>query len=149
MSSNVLDEVCARSTPKSYSRIQTLVPTQHPFPPPQNLRSRDILRLLSRVWPFIRPYRRHLLYLWLALLPWIPTLLLGLYLLPVFSDVVGNGHPLKPGQAWLLRLPLNASRYQVLSRACLGAGILTMVALPISMVTIGYALWILQRISNW
>ncbi len=124
------------------------MPNIRPFALPEKLRSRDILRLLGRTWPFIRPYRRHLLYLWLAILPGIPAGLLALYLLPVFFDVVGNGHALTAGQAALLHVPLNAARRIVLWRACVVAGILAMVALPAALVTIGYAIWILQRISN-
>ena len=33
------------------------------FPDARRLRSRDVFRLVARVWPFIRPYRRHLVYL--------------------------------------------------------------------------------------
>jgi len=124
------------------------VSNTRPFPSPEKLRSRDILRLLTRTWPFIRPYKRHLLYLWLAVLPGLPAGLLGLYLLPIFFDVIGNGHPLTPGQAHLLHVPLAASRYLVLWRGCIVAGGLIMIALPIGLVALGYAVWILQRITN-
>src|SRR5208282_4119867 len=77
------------------------VSNPRPFPSPEKLRSRDILRLLTRTWPFIRPYKRHLLYLWLVVLPGAAAGLMGLYVLPIFFDVVGNGHPLTPGQARL------------------------------------------------
>jgi ATP-binding cassette, subfamily B, bacterial len=124
------------------------VPITRPFPTPEKLRSRDILRLLTRTWPFIRPYRRHLLYLWLVLMAAMPAGLLALYLFPIFFDVIGNGHPLSHGQAWLLRVPLDASRYLVLWRACIVAGAAVMIALPVALIAVGYAVWILQRISN-
>ncbi len=119
-----------------------------PFPSPEKLRSRDILRLLTRTWPFIRPYKRHLLYLWLVVLPGVAAGLMGLYLLPIFFDVVGNGHPLTSGQARLLHVPLAASRYLVLWRGCIVAGGLIMIALPIGLIGAGYGVWILQRITN-
>jgi len=119
-----------------------------PFPSPEKLRSRDILRLLTRTWPFIRPYKRHLLYLWLTVLPGAAAGLTGLYLLPVFFDVVGNGNPLTSGQARLLHVPLAASRYLVLWRGCIVASGLIMIAIPIGLITAGYGVWILQRITN-
>src|SRR5216683_2409559 len=66
------------------------------------------LRLLSRVWPFIRPYRRDLATLFVVVLPGAATGLFGLLLIRIFFDVVGNGQPLTAYEAWLLRLPLDA-----------------------------------------
>src|ERR1039458_3298327 len=43
--------------------------SQLAFPDARQLRSRDVFRLVARAWPFIRPYRRHLVYLFLATLP--------------------------------------------------------------------------------
>ncbi len=124
------------------------MPPTRPFPSPEKLRSRDVLRLLIRTWPFIRPYKRHLLYLWLMVLPGVPAGLIGLYLLPIFFDVIGNGHPLTLGQAHFLHVPLDASRYLVLWRGCIVAGGLIMITLPIGLIAVGYGVWILQRISN-
>ena len=61
------------------------------FPEARRLRSRDVFRLLARVWPFIRPYRRHLVYLFLATLPALFGGLIGLTLVRVFFDVIGHG----------------------------------------------------------
>lgn len=119
-----------------------------PFPPPEKLRSRDIFRLLARSWPFIRPYRRHLLYLLLAAIPSLPVAILALSMFPVFFDVVGNGHPLSARQAWLLGLPLHSTRELVLWRACLAVAGGSAIALPYGMLVFGYAIWILQRMSN-
>ncbi|HEY6395273.1 MAG TPA: hypothetical protein VIX12_07620, partial [Candidatus Binataceae bacterium] len=52
-------------------------PAQADFPEASRLRSRDIFRLLVRAWPFVRPYRRHLLYLFLLMV--IPALPIGLF----------------------------------------------------------------------
>ena len=85
------------------------------FPDARRLRSRDVFRLVARVWPFIRPYRRHLVYLFLATLPALFGGLIGLNLMRVFFDVVGNGGALTRGQAWMLRVPLHADRRTVLA----------------------------------
>ena len=124
------------------------MPPTRPFPSPEKLRSRDVLHLLIRTWPFIRPYKRHLLYLWLMVLPGVPAGLAALYLLPIFFDVIGNGHPLTLGQARFLLVPLDASRYLVLWRGCIVAGGLIMITLPVGLIVVGYGVWILQRISN-
>jgi ABC-type multidrug transport system fused ATPase/permease subunit len=124
------------------------VTRQESFPSPEKLRSKDILRLLARVWPFIAPEKRHLLYLLLILIPAVPTAVLALYLFPIFLDVVGNGHPLTLRQAWLLRLPLHATREAVLFRACIVAGVAGLIIIPATFATFAYAIWILQRISN-
>lgn len=118
------------------------------FPEPGKLRSRDIFRLLTRSWPFIRPYRRDLVRLFVAMLPGAATAVFGLLLIQIFFDVVGNGAPLSAYQARLLRLPLDASRHAVLVRSCLAAGVITLIGLPINFFVSGYAIWILQKISN-
>jgi ATP-binding cassette, subfamily B, bacterial len=118
------------------------------FPEPAELRSRDIFRLLSRAWPFVRPYKRHLIYLFLALIPTLPAGLFALFLIRILFDVVGHGHPLTPAEAHLLFVPVNAPRELVLYRACLVSGVVMMVGLPVAGFLFGYAVWILQRISN-
>jgi ABC-type multidrug transport system fused ATPase/permease subunit len=118
------------------------------FPDARQLRSRDVFRLVAQAWPFIRPYRRHLAYLLLATLPLLLGGLLALDLTRVFFDVVGNGHPVTPAQAWMLHVPLHADRRLILIHACTLAGIAGVVGLIASAFTLGYAVWILQRISN-
>jgi ATP-binding cassette, subfamily B, bacterial len=118
------------------------------FAEPSELRSRDIFRLLARAWPFVRPYKRHLLYLLLAIIPTLPAGLLALMLIRVLFDVVGQGKPLTPGEAHLLLLQVGASRQVVLMRACIASAAMIMVGMPIAMFLFGYAVWILQRISN-
>jgi hypothetical protein len=78
------------------------------FPEARGLRSRDVFRLVARVWPFVRPYRRHLVYLFLLTLPALFGGLIGLTLLRVFFDVVGHGAALKPAEAAMLHVPLHA-----------------------------------------
>ncbi|MBV8054588.1 MAG: hypothetical protein JO071_05035, partial [Deltaproteobacteria bacterium] len=119
-----------------------------PFAEPDQLCSRDILRLLSRAWPFIRPYRHHLVRLFVLLLPAAAAGLFGLVLIRIFFDVIGNGQPLTPYEAWLLRLPLNATRQTVLARACVAGGAAALISLPYVFLIFGYAVWILQQISN-
>src|SRR6516225_8071647 len=123
-------------------------PISAPFAEPSQLRSRDIWRLLIRGWPFISPYRGDLVRLFLLLLPGAATGLFGLVLIRIFFDVVGNGQPLTPYEAWLLRLPLNATRQTVLARACLAGGAAALIGLPYAFFIFGYAVWILQKISN-
>jgi ATP-binding cassette subfamily B protein len=123
-------------------------PITAPFAEPNQLRSRDILRLLSRAWPFIRPYRRDLVRLFVLLMPGAAGGLFGLVLIRIFFDVIGNGQPLTPYEAWLLRLPLNASRQAVLARACLAGSAVALISLPYALFIFGYAVWILQKISN-
>ncbi len=101
-----------------------------------------------RAWPFIRPYRRHLIYL---LLLTLPTLLGGLFALKmtrIFFDVVGHGDALLPFEAWMLHVAVHADRRTVLIHACVVTGIAAMIALPIVLAIFGYGIWILQRISN-
>ena len=107
-----------------------------------------MFRLAVRACPFIRPYRRHLVYL---LLLTLPTLLGGLFALSivrVFLDVIGHGDALTAGEAWMLRVPLDADRRTVLIHGCAAVGIAATIAMPMIAVTFGYAVWILQRISN-
>lgn len=118
------------------------------FPEPAELRSRDIFRLLGNAWPFVRPYKRHLLYLLLAIIPTLPVGLITLTLIRVMFDVVGHNKPLTPFEAHLLFLHVGAPRKVVLLRACIESGAIIMLAMPIGMALVGYAVWILQRISN-
>jgi ATP-binding cassette, subfamily B, bacterial len=118
------------------------------FPDARRLRSRDVFRLLARVWPFIRPYRRHLVYLFLATLPALFGGLIGLNLVRIFFDVVGQGGALTRGEAWMLRVPLHADRQTVLIHACVVGGVVAVVGLTFLLFLVGYAIWILQRISN-
>jgi ABC-type multidrug transport system fused ATPase/permease subunit len=107
-----------------------------------------VFLLLSRAWPFIRPYRRHLVYLFLLTLPALVGGLVGLTLVRVFFDVIGHGGALKPGEAWMLRVPLHADRRIVLIHACVVGGVVAVVGLVAVGFLLGYAIWILQRISN-
>jgi len=118
------------------------------FPDARRLRSRDIFGLVTRAWPFIRPYRRHLLFLFLVMLLALPFGLTILTLIRIFFDVIGQGNPLRPGEAWLLRVPINASRELILWRTCVVGGVVTMFIVPINATILGYAVWILQRMSN-
>src|SRR5215472_10372642 len=115
---------------------------------PRRLRSRDIFQLLNRAWPFIRPYRADLIRLFVMLLPGAAAGLFGLVLVRIFFDVIGNGHPLTPYEAWLLHLPLGATPQIVLTRACLVGGAAALAGLPYALFVLGYAVWILQKISN-
>jgi ABC-type multidrug transport system fused ATPase/permease subunit len=74
--------------------------------------------------------------------------LFGLVLIRIFFDVIGNGQPSTSYEAWLLRLPLNATRQTVLARACLAGGAASLVSLPYVFFIFGYTVWILQKISN-
>ncbi len=123
-------------------------PRELTFAPPASLTSRDVLRLLSRVWPFVRPYRKHLLYMLLLSLPGVATGLLALTLIRIFFDVIGLGHPLRPLEARMLLLQAGAARETVLWHACVFAGVLAMIAAPSAMAAFAYVVWILQRISN-
>jgi ATP-binding cassette subfamily B protein len=118
------------------------------FPDSHRLRSRDVFRLVTRVWPFIRPYRKHLGLLMLAIVPALPAGLFVLALTRIFYDVVGNGHPLTPFEAWLVRVPLNATRETVLLHATVLGVAVAAVAMPCAGLVVLYALWILQRITN-
>ena len=118
------------------------------FPPARALHARDVFALAARAWPFIRPYRRHLLFLFLLMLLALPVGLTILDLIRIFFDVVANGQALRPGEARLLRVPLDASRELILWRACVVGGVVTMLIVPINAVILAYAVWILQRMSN-
>lgn len=123
-------------------------PSELEFPKARQIRSRDIFRLIGRAWPFIRPYRRHLVYLFLLTLPALLGSLIGLILTRIFFDVVGHGAALKPAEAWLIRVPLDADRRTVLIHACVVAGIGSVLALLLFGLLFIYGIWILQRISN-
>jgi ABC-type multidrug transport system fused ATPase/permease subunit len=123
-------------------------PGEIAFPDARRLRSRDVFRLIVRVWPFVRPYRRHLAYLFLLTMPALLGGLVGLNLTRVIFDVVGHGDHLTRAQAWMLRVPLDADRQIVLIHACVLAGILAVFGLIVYGCLLGYAIWILQRISN-
>ncbi|MGH7925947.1 MAG: ABC transporter ATP-binding protein [Candidatus Binatus sp.] len=118
------------------------------FPAARRLRSRDVFRLATRVWPFVRPYRRHLVYLFLLAMPALLGGLVGLNLTRVFFDVVGHGAALTTAQAWMLRVPLHADRRTVLIHACVVGGIASVLALIVFGLLFGYGIWILQRVSN-
>ena len=118
------------------------------FPPARALHARDVFALATRAWPFIRPYRRHLLFLFLLMLLALPVGLTILDLIRIFFDVVANGQALRPGEARLLRVPIDASRELILWRACIVGGVVTMLIVPINAVILAYAVWILQRMSN-
>ena len=78
----------------------------------------------------------------------LPFGLTVLTLIRIFFDVVGRGNPLHYGEAWLLRVPIHASRELILWRACVVGGVVTMLIVPINAFILGYAVWILQRMSN-
>jgi ABC-type multidrug transport system fused ATPase/permease subunit len=118
------------------------------FAEPSRLRSRDIFRLAPRVWPFIRPYKRHLLYLFLAMAPGLPAGLFTILMTRVFFDAVGHGHPLTRTEAWMLQLPITASREEILWRACVISMLVTLFFLPYGLALFAYAVWILQRVAN-
>jgi ABC-type multidrug transport system fused ATPase/permease subunit len=118
------------------------------FPDAHRLRSRDVFGLVARVWPFVRPYRRHLVYLFLATMPALVSGLFALNLARVFFDVVGHGAALTSAQAWMLDVPLHADRRTVLIHACAVGAIAAVGALMFVGFIFGYAIWILQRISN-
>ena len=61
---------------------------------PEQLGSRAAFRLLSRAWPFIKPYRRDIIRLFIMLLPGGTAGLFGLVLVRIFFDAIGNGQPL-------------------------------------------------------
>ena len=118
------------------------------FPEPQDLRSRDIFRLVPRVWPFIKPYKKHLIYLLLSVIPGLPGGLFALALLGVFFDVVGNGKALNPFQAWMLQVPMTAGRHEILWHACVFSGIMLLISIPYGIALLAYGIWILQRMTN-
>ncbi len=118
------------------------------FPDPSKLRSRDVFRLGPRAWPFIRPFRRHLLYLMLAMIPGLPGTFFGIYMSQIFLDAVGDGKPLTPIGSAMLHLPIHASREVILWRACILISVFVLVAVPYGLFLFSYAIWILQRITN-
>ena len=122
--------------------------TERAFAEPAQLTSRDIFRLLGRAWPFIRPWRRHLLFLFLMMIPALPAGLFALQMVRVFFDVIGNGKRLTAAEAWMLHVAINAPREVILWHACLAAGAAAALALPYGAMMLGYAVWILQRMSN-
>jgi ATP-binding cassette, subfamily B, bacterial len=118
------------------------------YPHARALRARDVFALAARAWPFIRPYRRHLLFLFLLMLLALPIGLTVLDLIRIFFDVVANGQALRPVEARMLHVPLDASRELILWRACIVGGAVTMLIVPINAVILAYAVWLLQRMSN-
>jgi ATP-binding cassette, subfamily B, bacterial len=118
------------------------------FTDSHRLRSRDVFRLLPRIWPFVRPYRKHIIFLVLMSIPLLPAGLLVIASTRIFYDVVGNGHPLTRGEALLIHVPLTASREAVLLHLILLWAIIGAVAGPLGAVGVGYVVWILQRINN-
>ncbi|HLI81597.1 MAG TPA: ABC transporter ATP-binding protein [Candidatus Binataceae bacterium] len=118
------------------------------LPPPDKMSSGDIFRLVPRVWPFIRLFRRHLVYLALAVIPLLPGGLFSLALLGVFFDAVGQGNPLNRFQAWMLHVPMTADRHVILWHACVFTGVLTVITIPYAVALLAYGIWILQRMTN-
>ncbi|HLX38414.1 MAG TPA: ABC transporter ATP-binding protein [Candidatus Binataceae bacterium] len=112
------------------------------------MRSRDIFRLAPRAWPFIQPFKRHLIYLVLAVIPLLPSGLFALALLGIFFDAVGNGQPLNQFQARMLGLPMVADRHLILWRASLFTGVMAIIVFPYALALLVYAIWILQRMTN-
>jgi ABC-type multidrug transport system fused ATPase/permease subunit len=118
------------------------------FPRASALRSRDVFRLIPRIWPFVRPYRRDLLYLFLMLAPGLPIGLLLVVMTQVLVDVVAQGEPLGSIQARLLLLEPGATRHEVLVRWLWASAALGLPMIAILMAVLRYAILILQRISN-
>jgi ABC-type multidrug transport system fused ATPase/permease subunit len=139
---------------QNFSHAQAAAADEHAdraataFPEPDQLRSRDIFRMLARVWPFIEPFKRHLIYLGLGVVPGLPGGLIALALLGVFFDVVGQGTPLNRLQAWMLHLPMTADRHVILWHACVFAAVGIVVTTPYAIGLLLYGVWILQRITN-
>jgi len=123
-------------------------PAEPGFPVAARLTSRDVFRLLARAWPFIRPYKRHLGYLFLLTLPALPAGLFGLMMIRVLFDVVGHGAALTTAEARMLFVTIGATREQVLRHACIVGGAALLAALPYAAFMFGYTVWILQRITN-
>jgi ABC-type multidrug transport system fused ATPase/permease subunit len=118
------------------------------FPAPEQLRSRDVFRLVPHVWPFIRPLKRHLICLALGIVPGLPGGLIAFALLGVFFDVVGQGKPLNRLQTLMLQVPMNADRHVILFHACVFAAAGVAITMPYALGLLLYALWILQRMTN-
>src|SRR5207247_8519462 len=121
---------------------------QRTFPEPHDLTSCDVWRAVGRLWPFVRPYRRHLCALVLLALPALPTGLAALTLTRVAFDVVGQGRPLSAVEAFLLRLPVHATREAVLWRLCVLTYVATLTAAPYGAVLLTYAPWLLPRVPT-
>ncbi len=97
----------------------------------------------------MKPYRRHLIFLILAIVPLaLPVGVLAIAFARIVFDVIGNGHPLTNVEAFLIHAPLNASRQTVLIHLVTVAAIVGAVALPVIAVGAGYVVWILQQITN-
>jgi ATP-binding cassette, subfamily B, bacterial len=118
------------------------------YPDSHRLRSRDVFRLIPRIWPFVRPYRKHVIFLVLMSVPLLPAGLLVIASTRIFYDVVGNGHPLTRGEATLLHVAQSASRETVLLHLIILWVIIGAIAGPIGSVGVGYVVWLLQRITN-
>jgi ATP-binding cassette, subfamily B, bacterial len=118
------------------------------YPDSHRLRSRDVFRLIPRIWPFVRPYRKHIAFLLLMTIPFLPAGLLLIASTRIFYDVVGNGHPLTRGEAILLHVPLAASRETVLLHLIVLWAIIGAIAGPLGAAALGYVVWLLQRITN-
>ena len=118
------------------------------LPPPRDITSRDVFRCAVRLWPFLRPYRRHLLYLLVLTIPALPVGLASLTLTRIAFDVVGHGRPLTATDAFLLRLPMGASRETVLWRLCVFVYVGALFAVPYGAVMITYSTWLLQRATK-
>ncbi|MGH7781099.1 MAG: ABC transporter ATP-binding protein [Candidatus Binataceae bacterium] len=118
------------------------------FAKPAQLASRDVFRLLARAWPFIRPYRRHLLFLFLMMIPALPVGLFALEMIRVFFDVIGHGKTLTGAEAWMLGVSVSAPREVILWHGCIAAAAAASIAIPYISFMLGYSVWILQRISN-
>ena len=128
--------------------IQLPPPAAVMFAAPHQLSSRDVFRLLGRMWPFIRPYKRHLFYLFLLLMLALPSPLIAREMVRVLFDTIGHGKPLTHFEARLLAVAVDAPRQLVLWRFCLITGIGAVFAVPYAMGTVGYGIWILQRVTN-
>src|SRR5215475_7085197 len=133
----------------SVSEIQAPPAQKLSFPHPHRIRSRDIFRLYSRIWPFVKPYRRHLIFLTLAIVPLaLPIGVLAIAFARIIFDVIGNGHSLTGFEAFLIHAPLDASRQAVLMHLVITAAVVGAIALPVVALGIGYVVWILQQITN-
>ncbi|HXW84624.1 MAG TPA: ABC transporter ATP-binding protein [Candidatus Binataceae bacterium] len=118
------------------------------FHAPHQLTSRDVFLLLGRLWPFIRPYRRHLVYLFLLLIPWLPSPLIARELVRIVFDTIGHGKPLTPLESRMLGVAIDAPRQLVLWRLCVTTGIGAVIITPYALGSVGYGIWILQRVTN-
>jgi ABC-type multidrug transport system fused ATPase/permease subunit len=125
----------------------------------EQLGLRELLRLLRRCLPLLRPVRRHLAGLFLGFgglaLVFVP---LGLLLIDLFWTRVLQGEPLPLDQAHLLGLdPARFAAVDALSEAArsallrrviaLGVGV-ALVATPLALALYYYQVWILQRVNQ-